>query len=138
MSRNFVAATRPKLMNNHHCLLLFIVNTCCYSSLQLISKCSEFSDTLLSLDNPMKNRYDSEHENLQILMIVPTINTSLSVYKTLINIKQYISDRVLKKLNYSITIDLLPLLKQWNYKSPLKKSNKVQTCKNCFRELLKI
>ena len=120
MSRNFVAATRPKLMNSHHCLLLFIVNTCCYSSLQLISKCSEFSDTLLSFDNPMKNRCDSEYGNLQISMIVPKINTSLNVYKTLINIKQYISDRVLKKLNYFISIGLLPLIKQLNYKSPLK------------------
>ena len=85
----------------------------------------------------MKNRYDSEYGNLEILMIVPKINTSLNVYKTLINIKQYISDRVLKKLNYSITIGLLRLITQWNYKSPLKNSNKVQNCRNYFRELLK-
>ena len=110
--RNFVAATRPKSMNNHHRLLLFIVNTCFYSSLQLISKCSAFLDTLLSLDNPIKNRYDSEYGNQEILMIVPKISTSLNVYKTLINIKQYISDRVLKKLNYSITIGLLRLITQ--------------------------
>ena len=111
--RNFVAATRPKSMNNnHHRLLLFIVNTCLYSPLPLISKCSAFLDTLLSLDNTMKNRYDSKYENQEILMIVLKICTSRNMYKTRISIKQYISDRVLKKLNYSITIDLLPILKQ--------------------------